>query len=87
MNVYKELFHERDESYNESQHYDQLLVIDQFRPEVEKELQQDVDNILRNELIYLKLAIDNAEDKKAKKKKKKKKKIRKKKLKDIVANR
>jgi hypothetical protein len=62
--------------------------MDQFRPEVEDELRRDVDNILRNELIYLKLAIDNTEDKKLKKKKKKKKKKkRKKKVKDLVANR
>jgi hypothetical protein len=88
MSIYKELFYERDESYNETQKYDKLLAMDHFRPEVEDELQHDVDNILRNELIYLKLAIDNIEDKKPKKrKKKKKKKKRKKKIKDIVANR
>jgi hypothetical protein len=88
MNIYKELFYERDESYNQEQHYDTLLAIDHFRPEVENELRLDVDNILRNELIYLKLSIDNAEDKPSKKsKKKKKKKTRKKKVKDIVANR
>jgi hypothetical protein len=62
--------------------------MDQFQPEVEDELRRDVDNILRNELIYLKLAIDNTEDKKSKKSKKKnKKKKRKKKVKDLVANR
>jgi hypothetical protein len=88
MSVYKELFYERDESHNESQHYDKLLTMDRFQPEVEDELRRDVDNILRNELIYLKLAIDNTEDKKSKKsKKKKKKKKRKKKVKDLVANR
>ncbi len=89
MGVHKELFYERDESHNEGQHYDKLLTMDQFRPEVEDELRRDVDNILRNELIYLKLAIDNAEDKKSKKKKKKKtkKKKKKKKVKDLVANR
>jgi hypothetical protein len=88
MSIYKELFYERDESYNEEQHYDTLLAMDHFRPEVENELRQNVDQILRNELIYLKLAIDNAEDKPTKKsKKKKKKKKRTKKVKDIVANR
>ena len=88
MNIYKELFYERDEFYNKEQHYDTLLAIDHFRPEVENELRFNVDNILRNELIYLKLSIDNAEDKPPKKsKKKKKKKTRKKKVKDIVANR
>jgi hypothetical protein len=64
--------------------------MDQFRPEVEDELRRDVDKILRSELIYLKLAIDNTEDKKmkkSKKKKKRKKKKRKKKVKDFVANR
>jgi len=86
MSIYKELFYQRDESYNETQHYDKLLVMDHFRPEVENELRHDVDNILRNELIYLKLAIDNSEDKKTKKNRKQKKK-RKKKMKDIVANR
>jgi hypothetical protein len=85
MSIYKELFYERDESHNETQHYDKLLLMDHFRPEVENELRHDVDNIFRNELIYLKLAIDNIEDKKSKKTKKKKK--RKKKIKDILANR
>jgi hypothetical protein len=85
MNIYKELFYERDESYNKTQQYDKLLVIDHFRPEVENELRHDVDNILRNELIYLKLAIDNTKDKKLKKTKTKKK--RKKKIKDIIVNR
>ena len=88
MGVYKELFYERDESHNEDQHYDRLLTIDRFRPEVEDELRRDVDQILRNELIYLKLAVDNIEEKNPKKtKKKKKKKKRKKKAKDLVANR
>ena len=88
MGVYKELFYERDESHNPAQHYDQLLTMDQFRPEVEDELRRDVDQILRHELVYLKLAIDNAEDRKPKKRKKKKKnKKRKKKPKDLVANR
>ena len=88
MSIYKDLFYERDESYNKDQHYDTLLVMDHFRPEVEDELRRNVDNILRNELIYLKLAMDNTEDKQIKKsKKKKKKKKRKKKVKDIVANR
>ncbi|CAF0820478.1 unnamed protein product [Rotaria sordida] len=88
MNIYKELFYERDESYNKEQHYDTLLAIDHFRPEVENEIRHDVDNILRNELIYLKLAIDNTEDKQTKKsKKKKKRKKRNKKVKDIIANR
>ncbi|CAF3350275.1 unnamed protein product [Rotaria sp. Silwood1] len=88
MNIYKELFYERDESYNKEQHYDTLLAIDDFRPEVENEIRHDVDSILRNELIYLKLAIDNVEDKQTKKlKKKKKRKKRSKKVKDIVANR
>ncbi|CAF2358990.1 unnamed protein product [Rotaria sp. Silwood2] len=88
MNIYKELFYERDESYNKEQHYDTLLAIDNFRPEVENEIRNDIDNILHNELVYLKLAIDNAEDKQTKKsKKKKKRKNRNKKIKDIVANR
>jgi len=88
MRIYKDLFYGRDESYNNEQHYDTLLVMDHFRPEVENELRNDVDNILRNELIYLKLAIDNIKDKQVKKsKKKKKKKKRNKKVKDIVANR
>ncbi|CAF1118521.1 unnamed protein product [Adineta steineri] len=88
MGIYKELFYERDESYNKEQHYDILLSIDHFRPDVENELRHDVDNILRNELIYLKLAIDNVNDKQIKKsKKKKKKKKRNKKVKDIIANR
>lgn len=88
LQAYKDLFYKRDESYNEEQHYDTLLAIDEFRPEVENEIQRDVDNILRNELIYLKLSIDNVEDKPMRKpKKKKKKKKRSKKVKDLVANR
>lgn len=88
MGVYRDLFYERDESHNPSQQYDQLLTMDQFRTEVEEELRSNVDEILRNELVYLKLAIDNVQDRKTKKKKKKKKKVkRKKKSKDLVGNR
>ena len=88
LSIYKDLFYNRDESYNKEQRYDQLLLMDHFRPTVEDELRRDVDNILRHELVYLKLAIDNSEDKVMKKsKKKKKRKQRKKKVKDLVANR
>ncbi|CAF3283444.1 unnamed protein product [Rotaria socialis] len=89
MNIYKELFYQRDESHNKDQQYDTLLAMDHFRSEVEYEIRRDVDNILRNELIYLKLSIDNVKDKQIKKSKKKKKKRRRrnKKTKDIVANR
>ena len=90
LGFYKDLFYERDESYNSEQRYDRLLLMDEFRPVVEEELRHDVDNILRNELVYLKLAIDNSEDKpmkKSTKKKKKKRKQRKKKVKDLVSNR
>ncbi|CAF0896390.1 unnamed protein product [Adineta ricciae] len=90
LGVYKDLFYERDESYNSEQRYDRLLLMDEFRPAVEEELRHDVDNILRNELVYLKLAIDNSEDKpmkKSKKKKKKKRRRRKKKGQDLVSNR
>ncbi|UJR26060.1 hypothetical protein I4U23_007406 [Adineta vaga] len=88
LSIYKDVFYKRDESYNREQRYDQLLLMDQFRPTVEDELRHDVDTILRNELVYLKLAIDNSEDKVMKKlKKKKKKKRRKKKVKDLAANR
>lgn len=88
MTIYKDLFYERDESHNKEQRYDTLLAMDHFRPEVENEIRRDVDNILRNELIYLKLSIDNSIDKQTKKsKKKKKKKKRNKKVKDILANR
>ena len=73
MKIYKELFYERDESFNKEQHYDKLLAIDQFRPEVERGLLHDVDNILRNELIYLKLSIDNVKDQSIRKRKHKKK--------------
>ena len=89
MGVYKDLFYGRDESHNVEQRYDMLLAIEQFRPEIEEELRHDVDEILRKELIYLKLAVDNSEDPpmKKNKKKKNKKKKRKKKTKDLVANR
>ena len=91
LGVYKDLFYDRDESYNSEQRYDRLLLMDEFRPTVEEELRQDVDNILRNELVYLKLAIDNSEDKPTKKSKKKKKKkkrrSKKKKGKDLISNR
>ena len=88
MGIYKDLFYERDESYNVEQRYDMLLATEQFRPEIEEELRQEVDDILRKELIYLKLAVDNSEDAPTKKSKKKKKKTkRKKKVKDPVANR
>ena len=89
MGVYKELFYERDDSMSGDRHYDLRLAMDNFRPGVEDELRQDVDLMLRHELVSLRLAVDNAEDKPAKKgkKKKAKKKKRKKKVKDPVANR
>ena len=89
MSVYKELFHRRDDNMSGDRHYDLLMAMDHFRPEVEDELRQDVDLMLRHELVSLRLAVDNAEDKPTKKgkKKKTKKKKGKKKVKDPVANR
>lgn len=88
LGVYKDLFHERDESHNVEQRYDRLLMLDQFRPTVEEQLRQEVDGVLRSELVYLKLAVDNSEDKaKKKSKKKRKKRKRTKRGKDLVANR
>ena len=59
LTIYKDLFYERDESSNREQRYDVLLAMDHFRVDVEEELRQVVDRLVRDELIYLKLAIDS----------------------------
>jgi hypothetical protein len=90
LRIYKNIFHERDESYNIEQRYDLLLAMDHFRADVEHQLQIDVDEIIRQELIYLKLAVDRTSDRSTNKKqqtKRKKLKKRDRKMKDIVANR
>lgn len=89
IKIYKDLFYKRDESLNKEQRFDVLLAMDHFRVNVEDELRQDVDRIIREELIYLKLSIDNVDDstQKKKTKKKSKKNKRKNKNKDLVANR
>lgn len=81
---YKNFFYERDEFYNEQQRYDVLLGIEEFRPKVEEELKRNVDEILREELIILRLSIDQMEESRKKSKKKRRKK---KKIKDLIENR
>ena len=64
------------------------LIKDEKRAEVEESIRIEVDELMREELKNLKLAIDKAKEKKRKKKKaKKKKKKKKKKEKDLTPDR
>uniref|UniRef100_A0A8C8S6J7 IQ motif containing with AAA domain 1 like n=1 Tax=Pelusios castaneus TaxID=367368 RepID=A0A8C8S6J7_9SAUR len=53
----------RDESSNLEQHYEPELIKAQMRKEVEKELRLQVDELMREELQRLKLAVDREEGK------------------------
>ncbi|XP_042301941.1 LOW QUALITY PROTEIN: dynein regulatory complex protein 11 [Sceloporus undulatus] len=86
-NKYKDVWQNRDEAWNFSQEYDPELIKEEKRKEVEEEIRVQVDELMRQELKNLKLAVDRETEKtvkkgrKGKKKKKGKKGGRKKKAK------
>nr|XP_045723624.1 dynein regulatory complex protein 11 [Mirounga angustirostris] len=95
-NVYKGLWKNKDESWNFPQDYDPELIKQEKRKELESEIRVQVDELMRQELKNLKLAVDRKKEppvKAAKKKggkmkgKKGKKGKRGKKDKDLTADR
>ncbi|XP_004417607.1 PREDICTED: IQ and AAA domain-containing protein 1-like, partial [Odobenus rosmarus divergens] len=97
-NVYKDLWKNKDESWNFPQDYDPELIKQEKRKELESEIRVQVDELMRQELKNLKLAVDREKehpvkaakkkgDKKKKKGKKGKKGKRGKKDKDLTADR
>ncbi|XP_021534631.1 dynein regulatory complex protein 11 [Neomonachus schauinslandi] len=95
-NVYKDLWKNKDESWNFPQDYDPELIKQEKRKELESEIRVQVDELMRQELKNLKLAVDREKEppvKAAKKKggkkkgKKGKKGKRGKKDKDLTADR
>ncbi|XP_031414007.1 dynein regulatory complex protein 11 [Clupea harengus] len=94
--IYQEVWQERDEKQNFPQRFDAQLVREEKRLEVEEEIRVQVDELMRQELKNLKLAVDKdkGKKKKAKKANKKKKKKgkkagkkKKKKERDLTADR
>ncbi|CAM4538719.1 dynein regulatory complex protein 11 isoform X1 [Lepidochelys kempii] len=97
-NRYKDVWQNRDEQWNFPQEYDPELIKEEKRKEVEEEIRVQVDELMRQELKNLKLAVDREKDKKRKKgtkgkkggkkkKKKGKKSGKKKKEKDLTPDR
>ncbi|XP_067404759.1 dynein regulatory complex protein 11 [Emydura macquarii macquarii] len=69
-NRYKDVWQNRDEQWNFPQEYDPELIKEEKRKEVEEEIRVQVDELMRQELKNLKLAVDREKDKKRKKGKK-----------------
>ncbi|XP_046941858.1 dynein regulatory complex protein 11 [Lynx rufus] len=94
-NVYKDLWRNRDESWNFPQDHDPELIKQEKRKELESEIRIQVDELMRQELKNLKLAVNREKEqpvkagkKKGGKKRKKGKKGKKgKKDKDLTADR
>uniref|UniRef100_A0A452J2T6 ATPase AAA-type core domain-containing protein n=1 Tax=Gopherus agassizii TaxID=38772 RepID=A0A452J2T6_9SAUR len=74
-NQYKDIWQNRDERWNFLQEYDPELIKEEKRKEVEEEIRVQVDELMRQELKNLKLAVDREKDKKRKKGKKGGKKV------------
>uniref|UniRef100_A0A8C3S6H6 IQ motif containing with AAA domain 1 n=1 Tax=Chelydra serpentina TaxID=8475 RepID=A0A8C3S6H6_CHESE len=72
-NRYKDIWQNRDERWNFPQEYDPELIKEEKRKEVEEEIRVQVDELMRQELKNLKLAVDKEKEKKQKKGKKGKK--------------
>ncbi|KAM9305637.1 dynein regulatory complex protein 11 [Gastrophryne carolinensis] len=94
QDTYKSVWQNRDESWNLHQKHDIELIKEDKRKEVEEEIRIQVDELMRQELQNLKLAVDRDKSKKKKgkkggKKKKKGKKSgkKKKKEKDLTPDR
>uniref|UniRef100_A0A2K6U4P0 IQ motif containing with AAA domain 1 n=1 Tax=Saimiri boliviensis boliviensis TaxID=39432 RepID=A0A2K6U4P0_SAIBB len=92
-NTYKDIWMNKDESWNFSQDYDPELIKEEKRRELESEIRVQVDELMRQELKNLKLAVDREREhpekarKKEKGKKGKKKEKKAKKDKDLTADR
>uniref|UniRef100_A0A8D2C102 AAA+ ATPase domain-containing protein n=3 Tax=Sus scrofa TaxID=9823 RepID=A0A8D2C102_PIG len=92
-NTYRDLWKNRDESWNFPQGYDPEMIKEVKRKEVESEIRMQVDELMRQELKNLKLAVNREKEsaakpgKKNKKGKKGKKGKRGKKDKDLTADR
>nr|XP_045223903.1 dynein regulatory complex protein 11 isoform X4 [Macaca fascicularis] len=94
-NAYKEIWMNKDESWNFSQDFDPELIKEEKRKELESEIRVQVDELMRQELKNLKLAVDREREhparvgkkKKKKGKKGKKKEKKTKKDKDLTADR
>ncbi|CAH8544129.1 unnamed protein product [Schistosoma curassoni] len=88
---YQALWKNRDESDNFQQHYDEEIIKEDKRLEVETEIRVQVDELLREELRNLKIAIDKERVQRKKKSRAKKgkkgKKGRRKKEKDLTPDR
>uniref|UniRef100_A0A8C6XYW1 IQ motif containing with AAA domain 1 n=1 Tax=Naja naja TaxID=35670 RepID=A0A8C6XYW1_NAJNA len=69
-NKYKDIWKNRDEKWNFSQEYDPELIKEEKRKEVEEEIRVQVDELMRQELKNLKLAVDRETEKTGKKGKK-----------------
>uniref|UniRef100_F6YS74 IQ motif containing with AAA domain 1 n=1 Tax=Callithrix jacchus TaxID=9483 RepID=F6YS74_CALJA len=82
-NTYKDIWMNKDESWNFSQDYDPELIKEEKRKELESEIRVQVDELMRQELKNLKLAVDREREhpekarKKTEKKGKKEKKAKK----------
>ncbi|XP_003798312.3 IQ and AAA domain-containing protein 1 [Otolemur garnettii] len=93
-NLYKDIWMNRDESWNFPQDCDREMIKEEKRKELESELRVQVDELMRQELKNLKLAVNRergyplkAERKKGQKNKGKKGKKGKRKDKDLTADR
>ncbi|XP_030045729.1 dynein regulatory complex protein 11 [Microcaecilia unicolor] len=89
--TYKKIWRHRDESHNLNQSFDAELIKEEKRKEVEEEIRIQVDELMREELQKLKMAVDRdmgiARKGKAKGKKGKKKGKKGKKEKDLTPDR
>ena len=70
---YSDVWANRDERDNRAQHFDRQMAIEEVMPQIRKDYQKDVDDLIRMELENLKLQNVGGKKKKAKGKKKKKK--------------
>ncbi|XP_034862688.1 dynein regulatory complex protein 11 isoform X2 [Mirounga leonina] len=77
-NVYKDLWKNKDESWNFPQDYDPELIKQEKRKELESEIRVQVDELMRQELKNLKLAVDRKKEPPVKAAKKKGGKMKKK---------
>uniref|UniRef100_A0A8C0R739 IQ motif containing with AAA domain 1 n=1 Tax=Canis lupus dingo TaxID=286419 RepID=A0A8C0R739_CANLU len=74
-NVYKDMWKNRDESWNFPQDYDPELIKQEKRKELESEIRVQVDELMRQELKNLKLAVNREKEYPVKVGKKKGKKV------------
>lgn len=70
-NVYKDIWKNKDESGNFPQDYDREMIKEEKRKELESEIRVQVDELMRQELKNLKLAVSREKELPAKTRKKK----------------